>query len=657
MSEPIKKINIVQKKIIKSILYGRYHIMNIFYAYIHTCGKNAEYWLYSGLEGALVYCIDIQTRTCKFLMIDLKTYDIVFDFELYKRFDKAYRKGTERFYYFEVENGFIGFEIPYMEHAEILYGSILSFGDEYIKVKLKEYTPMKENEIKEKAQKMITYLEKKLGQEKTQPKMLRSEIILKHGLLEKMINTVELNEETGRIVVKGNGYHGVDNELLKLKELTLDLETNPKVGNTDIFTNYISRNILRSFMKGLIIPKRKINRGQSETIEKIPEIQENNEEKKQESEEPKMEDNNENPKEEEQNNITNKEQKELTTPTPENPPLPQKSPKKQEVKQSSPPKKQKEEIKQPSPPKIQKEEIKQPSPPKKQKEEIRQPSPPKKEKEEIRQPSPPKTVEVVECSSKGVPPPPPPPPPPPQPPTIATIKSSAPTSSKPIDLAAELAAKKKSLSKVETKDLSVPNIQKSDSSSSGQTGNSMMAAIMAKRSAMKKVSTLQTPSSNVPKSNIPPKKPVEPPKKPNINTNNTKKTQTNTVKPPVSKPATNTNKPVTSGAKPQKKTGPGTAGEKPPMKMGGGGFAAMRNMLANRMAPQNQIKKEEGPKKPIVELASGSNVPRMNLSKLMASLESNMAKNEDTSSGPVEIISGSGPGVPPPPPPPPPPPA
>ena len=40
--------------------------------------------------------------------------------QLYKRFDKAYKKGTERFYYFEVENGFIGFEIPNMEQAEIL---------------------------------------------------------------------------------------------------------------------------------------------------------------------------------------------------------------------------------------------------------------------------------------------------------------------------------------------------------------------------------------------------------------------------------------------------------------------------------------------------------------------------------------------------------
>ena len=280
------KITIVQKKIIKSLLYGSYEVMNIFYARIHTCGKNAEYWLYSGLEGALVLCIDMRVKSSRFLMIDLKTYETVFDCELYKKFDKAYKKGTERFYYFEVENGFIGFEIPNMDHAELLAASIISFGDEYIKRKLKEYKAMKENEIKEKSKKMIGLLEKKLCQDNIQHKMLRAEIILKHGLLEKMINTVELNDETGKIIVKGNGYQGVDNDLLKLKGLNLDLRTDLKVGDAEIFTKYISRNILRSYMKGLIIPKRKINSGEGVSVERHQYIEEQkNEDQEQKQEE------------------------------------------------------------------------------------------------------------------------------------------------------------------------------------------------------------------------------------------------------------------------------------------------------------------------------------------------------------------------------------
>ena len=428
-------------------------------------------------------------------------------------------------------------------------------------------------------------------------------------------------------------------------------------------------------MKGLIIPKRKINRGEGVTVEKIPQYQENAQENEQESEIPKKEEISEIPKEEIKKIMTYPEPKKAI------PPQKQLSPKKQEIKQLSPPKKQeikppsqpkspeKQEIQQPAPPKPQKkQEIKQP-PQQQKKQEIKQKSPPKMQKEEeIRQPSPPKTVEVVQNSDKSIPPPPPPPPPPPSIPVIPTVKSkSSSKPSKPIDLAAELAAKKKNLTKVETKDLSVPNVQKSSSSSSTQSGNSMMTAILAQRNAMKRSTAPTIPASSLPKTNIPPKKSVVQAQKtstnikpstntkPNTNnkpnTNTFKKTQTTLVNPPPQK-STQNNLNKTNSIKPS------TTGGKLPMKTGGGGgFAAMRNMLANRMAPQKQVKKDEGPKKPIVELAAGSNVPRMNMSKLMASLEKNMGKSEDTSSGPVEVISCSGPGIPPPPPPPPPPPS
>ena len=73
-------------------------------------------------------------------------------------------------------------------------------------------------------------------------------------------------------------------------------KTELKLGNTEIFTNYISRNILRSYMKGLIIPKRKINRGEGVTIEKVHPYEdsninedEENEKEKQEPPKPKIE--------------------------------------------------------------------------------------------------------------------------------------------------------------------------------------------------------------------------------------------------------------------------------------------------------------------------------------------------------------------------------
>ena len=131
----IYKISLVQKKIINSLLYGKYDVMNVCYARIYTCEAKAEYWLYSGLQGALVYCIkaDSKPHSCYFLMFDLKTFETVFDCELYKKFEKAYKKGTERFFYYEINNGFIGFEIPDMNEAQILYAQVINFKDDYIK--------------------------------------------------------------------------------------------------------------------------------------------------------------------------------------------------------------------------------------------------------------------------------------------------------------------------------------------------------------------------------------------------------------------------------------------------------------------------------------------------------------------------------------------
>ena len=83
------------------------------------------------------------------------------------------------------------------------------------------------------------------------------------------------------------------------------------------------------------------------------------------------------------------------------------------------------------------------------------------------------------------------------------------------------------------------------------------------------------------------------------------------------------------------------------------GFAAMLESRMGGGKAKKQVAEE--PKKPIVEIAAGSNVPRMDLSKLKASLEKNMTQNNSPSDEPVKVIECSGAGVPPPPPPPPPP--
>ena len=127
------EISLVQKKIIKSLLYGNYDIMSIYYARIYTLGKDSKFWLYSGLEGALVYCIDLRPRVLRFLLFNLKTYEIVFDCELYKKFSPSFLKATDTFFYFGVNDGYIGLEIPDQKEASDLYEEIASYSDDLIK--------------------------------------------------------------------------------------------------------------------------------------------------------------------------------------------------------------------------------------------------------------------------------------------------------------------------------------------------------------------------------------------------------------------------------------------------------------------------------------------------------------------------------------------
>ena len=208
MSEQYK-VNIVQKKIITSLLYDSYHILITTFARIYTCEINSEYWLYTGLQGALVFCykVDAKPYLLKFFLFDLKTFETLFECELYKKFDKAFKKGTERFFYFEINNGFIGIEIPNFDEANTFYARVLTAKDDYLKDVLKEFKPLKGDELKEKGKKMIHKLDKQFkDKENITNKMARTEIYLTIGKLEKEINTVDLDEDSGKLIINGTGY-------------------------------------------------------------------------------------------------------------------------------------------------------------------------------------------------------------------------------------------------------------------------------------------------------------------------------------------------------------------------------------------------------------------------------------------------------------------
>ena len=268
-------VSLVQKKIIYSLLYGNYDIISIYYARIYTCAKDSKFWLYSGLEGALVYCIEVRAKTLRFLLFDLKTYEIVFDCELYKKFSNSFQKGTDNFLYFGVNEGFIGFEIPDSGEVDDLEKEIQN-SDEVVKTRLKEYKPMKENELKERGRQMIQLLKQRFPSSGN--KSIKSEIIINLGELENSINTIDVDDQNGRLILTGSGHKGIDRELKKVRGLRIEQNTN----NSDnkIYSKYIARNILGSLMRGLVVPKRKINRTIWEDGEEVTQEEEQSEEPK-----------------------------------------------------------------------------------------------------------------------------------------------------------------------------------------------------------------------------------------------------------------------------------------------------------------------------------------------------------------------------------------
>ena len=95
-------INCVQYKIISSLLRTNYEMQHLAYAKLFTAGKEVREWLYSELEGGLTIVIDYSRKSARFIMFDLMTYEIIFESELYKNFNKFYVKAKEKFQYFEI---------------------------------------------------------------------------------------------------------------------------------------------------------------------------------------------------------------------------------------------------------------------------------------------------------------------------------------------------------------------------------------------------------------------------------------------------------------------------------------------------------------------------------------------------------------------------
>lgn len=132
-------------------------------AKIYTASKDADYWLYSDLEGFLCYVFDHNAKTRFLELYDTETYELLFKFELYKDFEKFYNTVVDTFHCFEVNNGFIGLKFYDANEANLFSVLVKKFTDDLSKMLLSINTTKKGTS--KQAAEMIQVFKKKLNED------------------------------------------------------------------------------------------------------------------------------------------------------------------------------------------------------------------------------------------------------------------------------------------------------------------------------------------------------------------------------------------------------------------------------------------------------------------------------------------------------------
>jgi len=154
-----------ERKRLIAIVGKTNEILAITCAKIYTTAKDAEYWLYSDLEGFLCYVMNYEEKTRYLHLYDTETYELLLKLELYKDFEKFYTKVTENFHTFEVNNGFIGLQFYDGEEANLFNVIVKKFNDEISKMLLSINPTKKQGLNTQKTNEIIQMFKKKITKE------------------------------------------------------------------------------------------------------------------------------------------------------------------------------------------------------------------------------------------------------------------------------------------------------------------------------------------------------------------------------------------------------------------------------------------------------------------------------------------------------------
>ena len=153
------KLNIEKYKILAILPNNQELQGDISTVKIYSSDVDGIDWLYSGLEGFLALVVDYSIKTKYICLYDPTNYQKVFQYELYKGFEKFFEPLAPDFRSFEIETGFIGLQFEKIEEAmnfEMTLKKISSMKNLFSKAVLKE----DQKELKNKKELAMNYAKK-----------------------------------------------------------------------------------------------------------------------------------------------------------------------------------------------------------------------------------------------------------------------------------------------------------------------------------------------------------------------------------------------------------------------------------------------------------------------------------------------------------------
>ena len=117
---------------------------------LYTSNKEGKNWLFSGLEGYLCFVLDNRLKTMYLILYDTFSFIKLFQYELYTDFHKHFIELAPEFRCFEIAGGFVGVQFEKAEDAQNFDGAINKFHGSFLISTFEMNSEKKEDEKNQK---------------------------------------------------------------------------------------------------------------------------------------------------------------------------------------------------------------------------------------------------------------------------------------------------------------------------------------------------------------------------------------------------------------------------------------------------------------------------------------------------------------------------